>query len=673
MKKRPLLIIIILALAAVCLWVLQSRMGQESEPVPTISLVGSQEAPVLSGQVVDALGQGVAGAIVFVDAYAVEATDTGHFSLPSLPPGEHPVDARAEGYVRPGIGPLGRVTVSITDDEPLTDLRLVLQQSASISGQIVAAGAPIGGAGLSLSYDFAQGLDGYPLEPFTVSDLGRSGADGTFELTGIAPGRMQILVESEVYPFAESHQISLRADQVKEGLIIDIAPSSGIRGTVVNQDGEALRAQLSVTSAAFGRTWRMTSDASGFYEFSHLGQGLYTLHVEAPNYLPETIEDLEIGSEEITDRDIVLTSNQVLMGRVVEPDGSPVPAAVIDLSGGDASHRVQANEEGYFQWDPATRGAWTAIASSPRHDPSAATRLHLGREVVLQVTPGGAIRGRVVDGRRPVPEYTISVAFPEFAGGVQHHHRQLASTTVDDRRGRFEIGPLPSGRYRLIVSSADHAPTTTDPITVSAGRITEPVVIRMESGSVVSGTIRDRQTQEPIAGVHVTISSFMPDDRQVQANTDADGRFVLEDVPSGLQSFRVHHGDYITQIFSGVSVPLNGSLTYDMEIEPIGDGPGGYAFNGIGAAVGRNDEGIEVISVVEDSPALIAGLYAGDTITAIDGRSVADMTLDQVIERLRGEEGVSVLLDVQREGGRSLVIDVERERVFVPQPRRRHH
>ncbi len=75
---------------------------------------------------------------------------------------------------------------------------------------------------------------------------------------------------------------------------------------------------------------------------------------------------------------------------------------------------------------------------------------------------------------------------------------------------------------------------------------------------------------------------------------------------------------------------------------------GDVSYGGIGARM-RGPQAM-VLEVFHDSPAERAGLHAGDTIVGVDGRSVGDMKLDEVIDLVRGPEGTSVTLDVQRAG-----------------------
>ena len=72
-------------------------------------------------------------------------------------------------------------------------------------------------------------------------------------------------------------------------------------------------------------------------------------------------------------------------------------------------------------------------------------------------------------------------------------------------------------------------------------------------------------------------------------------------------------------------------------------------FEGIGATLtggGYND--VVVVRPLANSPALRAGLRSGDVIRQVDGRSIKNMSLYDVISRIRGPRKTIVTLYVER-------------------------
>ncbi len=75
------------------------------------------------------------------------------------------------------------------------------------------------------------------------------------------------------------------------------------------------------------------------------------------------------------------------------------------------------------------------------------------------------------------------------------------------------------------------------------------------------------------------------------------------------------------------------------------------SFSGIGAEITEGDKGgIVIVAPLEDSPAEKAGLRAKDYILKINGESTDKMTSEQAANKIRGEEGSQVTLNIYREG-----------------------
>jgi carboxyl-terminal processing protease len=90
-------------------------------------------------------------------------------------------------------------------------------------------------------------------------------------------------------------------------------------------------------------------------------------------------------------------------------------------------------------------------------------------------------------------------------------------------------------------------------------------------------------------------------------------------------------------------------------------------YEGIGVWVDQPDGRLTIISPMRGSPAEEAGLQAGDVILEVDGVSVEDMPMDEAVSRVRGPEGTSVNLTIEREGEDDLFdVTVERARIEMP-------
>ena len=73
-------------------------------------------------------------------------------------------------------------------------------------------------------------------------------------------------------------------------------------------------------------------------------------------------------------------------------------------------------------------------------------------------------------------------------------------------------------------------------------------------------------------------------------------------------------------------------------------------FAGLGITVGIKDHYPVVIAPMEGTPAKRAGLLPGDLIVAIEGEDAFDLSLEEVVNTLRGEPGSVVRITVARPG-----------------------
>lgn len=69
-------------------------------------------------------------------------------------------------------------------------------------------------------------------------------------------------------------------------------------------------------------------------------------------------------------------------------------------------------------------------------------------------------------------------------------------------------------------------------------------------------------------------------------------------------------------------------------------------FQGIGAELGLKDKQIIVIAPLKGSPAIKAGIKAGDAILEVDGNTTSNWTLSQAVEKIRGPKGTPVTLTI---------------------------
>ena len=89
-------------------------------------------------------------------------------------------------------------------------------------------------------------------------------------------------------------------------------------------------------------------------------------------------------------------------------------------------------------------------------------------------------------------------------------------------------------------------------------------------------------------------------------------------------------------------------------------------FFGIGVEITQENGQIVVMSPIEDTPAFKAGMKTGDVILTIDGQSTMEMTLQDVVSRIRGPKGTKVELSILHpKSADPVTIDLERDAIPI--------
>lgn len=89
------------------------------------------------------------------------------------------------------------------------------------------------------------------------------------------------------------------------------------------------------------------------------------------------------------------------------------------------------------------------------------------------------------------------------------------------------------------------------------------------------------------------------------------------------------------------------------------------SFDGIGIEIGIRNDVLTVIAPIDDSPAARAGIHAGDVILKIDDTLSSDLSLNEAVQKIRGEKGTTVRLTLVRGKDKPFEVSVERDNISV--------
>ncbi|MFB6373930.1 MAG: carboxypeptidase regulatory-like domain-containing protein, partial [Bradymonadaceae bacterium] len=183
-------------------------------------------------------------------------------------------------------------------------------------------------------------------------------------------------------------------------------------------------------------------------------------------------------------------------------------------------------------------------------------------------------------------------------------------------------------------------------------------------GGTVTGRILSARNDKPLAGATVSVFDMTSPFKPRKTQTGKRGKFRLEKVPAGRRSLRIAHKGHLTRVLSGLQIPEGGTVSREVTLRVKKKGQE-FGFRGIGASLRKTDKGAEIINIIPGGGAEKQGLKRGDVIHTVDGRSVRDMPLPKIVQKIRGQAGEPVQLTVGREGRGRFDVEITRGRVVV--------
>jgi hypothetical protein len=115
---------------------------------------------------------------------------------------------------------------------------------------------------------------------------------------------------------------------------------AAVQGNVTDNAGAVVSgASVTLTNRDTGQTQQTITSDDGFYRFSGLAPGFYTITVEKSNFKKKTVEDVKVDAETLRGVDVVLEAGTITEVVVVEAENAPLETEDANV------RKVISNEE----------------------------------------------------------------------------------------------------------------------------------------------------------------------------------------------------------------------------------------------------------------------------------------------------------------------------------------
>ncbi len=488
-------------------------------------------------------------------------------------------------------------------------LRLDFLQGGTVRGLVHGAdGKPIDGAKVSAS----QKGQWFGFDDNSIRD-DQTGADGAFELVGVAPGKVELKAAADSWLFDKAVKVDVQDGGVTEGVLLTLTRGAAITGTVHWPDGKPGvdvlvdvsfdRSQMfgmGAFNALKGARGEARTDTEGRFRVQGLGPGPFT--VEARELAAQDVDAwkdkpvLERRRHEHRARAegvkpdteglaLVLRPPSGIRGRVVDAAEMPVAKFTIDAGaigkgmmaelGQEKRSEPFESETGEFLLAALHDGTWKLSAQAEGFAASEPLEIVLplapdAAEIVLRLERAASVRGFV----RAPNGNPVAGALVAIDDGQPIWMRAMSSTkaieTRSDESGHFDLTGLKPGRTAIAADHADYARSPELPVDLTAGQIVEDATLVMREGGHLTGEVFHDGKPAPGMMVQVQETTRFSQDMTF---TDAAGRFDVAHLDPG--SYQViampARGDAMTSD-EGEFDPMSMMSSMKMAMADIVDG-----------------------------------------------------------------------------------------------------
>jgi len=472
----------------------------------------------------------------------------GNYRLEGVPEGAHSFAAQGEGLQR------AVRDLEVRTGENRLDFRL--EGGHEVSGRVVdSSGQPAAGAMVRLS---STG-DRIPTMSRSGRPEARSGADGSFRISGVATGVYDVAADKEGYAPAQLESVNVTGRV--QGLELRLEAGGGIQGRLLGLDfSELAGASVYANPAepALARTVMRLAragqvDYQGQYRISGLTAGEWRVSARTDSGRQAEGKVTVTPGAEAT-LDLELGGGFTLTGRVLR-GGEGVPNIDVLMHGtgeGGGSGRASTDPQGAFRIQGLKPGTYQLQAMSFRTGLSHNEAMEISgdRDILIEL-PTRRVSGRVVDATDQSPIANVVVSLEPADGAEIRSGFGKGSRT--DADGAFTISEVAPGSYRVNARLDGYAPAES-PVQVDNDDDVDGVRLALQPTQGLTLEVRSSLGTPPS---EVRVALLDPSGRSVLSGTHTtgeNGRARVSSAPPGRWRLLVASGASATTALD-VQVP----------------------------------------------------------------------------------------------------------------------
>jgi protocatechuate 3,4-dioxygenase beta subunit len=543
-------------------------------------------------------------------------------------------------------------------------VQVALEQAFAIRGRVHRNGAGVANVHVSIAPGERMRREQQPVV---------TGADGSFELDGLARGRYRVLVMKQ----DEMLNKSIDAE-APSTLDVPLPPAGTLRGRVLDamtrrpvrefvyviEPLEATRNERPAFDQMPGMH-RAERREDGTFTVT-LPAGRYRINAASTGYTQSEPVEVRVTEREPAEIDLLLGRGVTISGRVTDEAGAPVSGANVFATGPEhermrtsstlraGPRNATTGDEGTYTINGLEPGPIQLMVRKEGYVPlRKAIEADGAPSVDVQLTRGLTIEGVVTRGGKPVAEAQISATTPALGGDHQ--------PAVSDANGRFTLRGLVPARYTVAAFKADVHTEIKDVDPTRQRELT--ISLDPKPTGVIFGTVTGMPSNR--AGKIVRRAVFAhSEERGAEATIDDAGNYRIENAPTGMVSISAQvespNGGRSSarkrvEVTAGqpvrVDLDLAGALTVRGKVSHEGRATGGVR------VVFTTDNGLAGSATTREDGAYELALPAPGTYQiSAHGETFASRGA-QLVREIRGNETIDIELREQTLEG--VIVDAQ--------------